>query len=86
MTVPLSFGGRSPDAVGPPPASADVPPRSPATHLQESLWNVGVQLCCIPSENTVFMYVKREQICFLATALIEVRKSHSPVSVKSVGR
>lgn len=32
------------------------------------------------------MKVKREQICFLATALIEVRKSQSPVCVKSVGR
>lgn len=29
---------------------------------------------------------KKEQICFLATALIEVRKSYSPVCVKSVGR
>ena len=40
----------------------------------------------IMSENTVFMYAKREQICFLATALIKVRKSHSPICVKSVER
>lgn len=53
---------------------------SPSAKLMEC-WNV-----TLLHSKGKYLCVKREQICFLATALIEVRKSHSPVCVKSVGR